>query len=269
MHCFEAEGVVKHKYTSQNELRAYIQEKITFDSLNVGTSKDAMDQLSLHIDIQKRKTRLLSAINRYGINPYYEIKMSEFENYVMDSRNTDPLTIISKNINTYFTTKRLSPEDSDNITNDFMTMVDSLIQTTPQGMSFFDKMRELCKTTAIDPNKTFGYYMYLFEINKHLELIANDTQIPLTLLKSIPDEQLFSLNLKLKAYDLIQKELAKDARRKIELGNFIDINLLVYSLYFTVIVDKRVIELVKRLNQSLSLKLNVITNEDFKKILAS
>ncbi len=264
LHCFEAEGLVLHKLRSQSELKEYINSKISLEPLNIDTTLNAIEVLKDVIINSKNKAKSASAINRYAINVFYNMKMKTFKDAVIDTTGIKRNDDIFVRISSYFKEKKIDIVEAEKIKLNFFSIFENHLKRIKDRIPVYDFIKQICSVENISDNRPFKYYMNLYEFNYNLMLISQDTNISFEELKQIPPDSFFSIKLRLTAFDMLQKLLFNDKRRGLELSNTIDIDLVTYSLYFKVASDIRTIDLMKKVEKKLPVDLNIVHANNFK-----
>lgn len=111
----------------------------------------------------------------------------------------------------------------------------------------FDHIKDL--QSKLPQNMPVLDFLRLVEIEKILEDVSENLNIPLNVLESIDFRDITILNI-LDAYkEEYCKELWRDERRKIESSSYVDGQLVAFSYFMPVVVDVRTALFVERMNK--------------------
>jgi hypothetical protein len=244
---YEAEGIIKGGIKTMEELRGHVLSKV--QPLKHSFSVEEISHIYQYAKDNRIKSDLLSSVNNYIFNPFFDLPLKEIQPHTLDMSKSDKVKPFLANFESVLASRGIEETKAGTITDFFGKAID---EERDRGKSF-DSLIEMIEARVDEPinlDRTLHYYTNLTEFRGILRVVAKETGIDFQSLKSLPirDTHIYRLDVTLK--DTLQMNLANDRNRGFELSNINDVHLASYACYVKVLVDRRTDNLLSQVGKS-------------------
>jgi len=245
----EIEGIVHYRLRTLSELREYILSKVL--PIRRDFSDPELRFIFAYAKQERTRNDLLATANPYMFNQYYDVPLSRLESYILDLSDDRRLAPFLDTFYAVITSRGVSSGRADSIKDFF----ESAILSQRDRYKVFNSILQMLRaTTGEEPDldRSIHYYTNLMEFRGRREKIRKMMRLNESEAEAISMDDTFTYRLSITLRDNLQKTLAKDTPRAIELSNVNDLYLASFSYYLHVIVDKRTYELLSQTERDIA-----------------
>ena len=233
-------------YTSIRQfIRQYIRRMpLVFTEEEVGVIYEKSAKL-------KEYTSFLATFNNEMLSPAFDMPVGNLRGRTVDLRNAAGLADKFRDV---LRSKGITGETAEKMVSTLLFGQERTRSDFEQGSDALLNLQRMIGR-EIDPKVGLDTYMNSYLFREHIAQCAKLLSRPLSDFEHIKesDSRVFQIEVRLKRH--LENKLARDARRKVELGNTTDIHLAAYALIVDMFADKRTVELTNEVNAKLKFDL--------------
>ena len=199
----------------------------------------------------KEYTSFLATFNNEMLSPAFDMPVGNLRGRTVDLRNAAGLADKFRDV---LRSKGITGETAEKMVSTLLFGQERTRSDFEQGSDALLNLQRMIGR-EIDPKVGLDTYMNSYLFREHIAQCAKLLHRPLSDFEHIKesDSRVFQIEVRLKHH--LENKLARDARRKVELGNTTDIHLAAYALIVDMFADKRTVELTNEVNAKLKFDL--------------